>query len=149
MSWYSLLKVQLSSMDAVGMKPLIVATDLRLSISLSQNGWIAVPLYRSATQHEVIRRYKSDTYQSLMMLKERIVLHILAMNRNVLSLDTDVIFFQNFFPPFELEISENDVVGQGVLCDEDDICKVLYGGIRFLRSSENTTRALQSAISKI
>ena len=98
-------------MDAVGMKALIVATDLRLSVSLSQNGWIAVPLYRSATQHEVTRRYKSDTYQRLMTLKERIVLHILARNRNSLSLDTDVILFQDFFPAFEFEISENDVVG--------------------------------------
>ena len=148
-SWYSLLKIQLSSMGRVGMKPLIVTTDTNLSAYLSHTGWIAISVHQSASHYEVTRRFKSDIYQSFMILKERIVMHILTMNRNVLSLDTDVIFFQNFFPAFQREILKNDVVGQGVLCDRNNSCRVLCGGIRLFKSTESTIRALQSAISKI
>jgi len=148
-SWYSLLKIQLSSMGRVGMKPLIVTTDTNLSAYLSHTGWIAISVHQSASHYEVTRRFKSDIYQSFMMLKERIVMHILTMNRNVLSLDTDVIFFQNFFPAFQREILKNDIVGQGVLCDRNNSCRVLCGGIRLFKSTESTIRALQSAISKI
>lgn len=134
----SVIRVQMHNCLVVAFDQVVYQTVLR------QYPEINVYFNDLGVSEEVSKWSDPATYRYVMLQKTLLTKKALEMKVNVLSLDTDLIFFQNVFSAIAFD--QYDIITQGVECQDLQHCmQMLCGGFFYMRSHPETINILAQA----
>jgi hypothetical protein len=116
---------------------LVVALDMRTAQFCHENSFPVFEYPVSLSESESSKFQNVSLYKRLIKSKQHVILWSLQLRYNILSVDTDVVFLQNFFTAIP-EISKFDVTAQGVHCKSIIECEGICGGLFFMQANRRT-----------